>query len=119
MTKVRELKTRELIALHHNSEVCRTSQNAIEFVGRRWVAVVLIAGYLGARRFNEYRRASAGISDRVLSQRLRELEQRGLIERTVVPTMPVQIIYTPTPRAESLVHAFQPLVEWWVESLRP
>ena len=109
-------KVRELIALHDDSEVCRTSQDAIEFVGRRWVGVVLIAGYVGARRFSEYRRFSAGISDRMLTQRLRELEHRGLIERTVVPTMPVQITYAPTPRGEGLVQALQPLVDWWVES---
>ena len=107
-------KVRELIALHDDSEVCRTSQDAIEFVGRRWVGVVLIAGYLGARRFSEYRRFSAGISDRMLTQRLRELEHRGLLERTVIPTMPVQITYAPTPRGQGLVRALQPLVEWWV-----
>ena len=105
-----------MLALHGDAEICRTSQDAIEFVGRRWVGVVLIAGYVGARRFSEYRRFSAGISDRVLTQRLRELEHRGLIERTVVPSMPVQISYAPTPRGEGLVRALQPLVDWWVES---
>ena len=109
-------KVRELIALHDDSQVCRTSQDAIEFVGRRWVGVVLIAGYLGARRFSEYRRFSAGISDRMLTQRLRELEHRGLLERTVIPTMPVQITYAPTPRGQGLVRALQPLVDWWVQS---
>ena len=64
--------------------------------GASLVGVVLIAGYVGARRFSEYRRFSAGISDRMLTQRLRELEHRALIERTVVPTMPVQITYAPT-----------------------
>lgn len=102
--------------MHGDSEMCRTSQDAIEFVGRRWVGVVLIAGYVGARRFSEYRRFSVGISDRMLTQRLRELEHRGLIERTVIPTMPVQITYAPSPRGEGLVRALQPLVEWWMES---
>ena len=74
---------------------------------------LLIAGSIGARRFSEYRRFSAGISDRVLTQRLRELEHRGLIERTVVPSMPVQITYALTPRGEGLVQALQPLVDWW------
>ena len=105
-----------MLAVHGDAEICRTSQDAIEFVGRRWVGVVLIAGYVGARRFSEYRRFSAGISDRVLTQRLRELEQHGLIERTVVPSMPVQITYAPTPRGEGLVQALQPLVDWWLET---
>lgn len=112
-------KVGEVISLHSDTEICRTSQDAIEFIGRRWVGVVLIAGYVGARRFSEYRRFSAGISDRLLTQRLHELQQRGLIERTVVPTTPVQITYAPTPRGKELVQALQPLVDWWVESTRP
>lgn len=110
---------RDLLVLHDDRAACQTSQDAIEFVGRRWVGVLLIAGYLGARRFSDYRRFAAGISDRLLTQRLRELEQRGLIERTVVPTMPVQISYAPTPRGEGLVRALQPLVDWWVASSLP
>lgn len=110
---------RDVVAMHSDQQICRTSQDAIEFIGRRWVGVVLIAGYLGASRFSEYRRFSAGISDRVLAQRLRELEQHGLIERTVVPTMPVQIRYAPTPRGRSLVRALQPLVDWWHELPTP
>ena len=112
-------KVAEVIALHSDTEIYRPSQDAIEFIGRRWVGVVLIAGYVGARRFSEYRRFSAGISDRLLTQRRRALQQRGLIERTVVPTTPVQITYAPTPRGKELVQALQPLVDWWVESTRP
>lgn len=108
-------KLSAIVATHSDAEMCRTSQEAIEFVGRRWVSVVLIAGYLGARRFSEYRRFAAGISDRVLTQRLRELEQHRLLERTVVPTMPVQIKYTPSPRGMALIRALQPLFDWWLE----
>jgi DNA-binding HxlR family transcriptional regulator len=92
--------------------MCRQSQQVIEFIGRRWLGVVLIAGYQGARRFGEYRRYAEGISDRVLTQRLRELEQYGLIERTVVPSMPVQVTYTPTDRGRDLVRSLQPLFAW-------
>lgn len=107
------VKVSEIVSLHQDTAVCQTSRDAIDFIGRRWMAVVLIGGYLGARRFSEYRRLCAGISDRLLTQRLRELEQRGLIERTVVPTTPVQITYAPTRDGEELVRALQPLVEWW------
>ena len=76
---------------------------------------MLIAGHQGARRFSEYRRYAEGISDRVLTQRLRELEQHGLLDRTVVPTMPVQVTYTPTPRGIDLVRSLQPLIAWFAE----
>ena len=99
-------------AAHADAQACRDSQGVIEFAGRRWVALVLLAGHQGARRFSDYRRFATGISDRVLTQRLRELEQHGLLERTVVPTMPVQVLYEPTERGRGLVRALEPLMAW-------
>jgi DNA-binding HxlR family transcriptional regulator len=103
-----------LLEAHNDPVMCRSSQQVIEFVGQRWVTVVLIGGYVGARRFTEYRRFAVGISDRLLTLRLRQLEERGLIERTVVPTMPVQITYAPTPSGRALVEALEPLFSWGV-----
>lgn len=91
---------------------CRLFQRTLERAGRRWSGVILYAGVAGARRFVEYRRYVRGISDRVLTQRLRELERQGFITREVVPTMPVQILYTPTPAGAELVAALRPLAEW-------
>nr|WP_201749069.1 helix-turn-helix domain-containing protein [Micromonospora acroterricola] len=54
----------------------------------------------------------AGISDRLLAQRLRELESDGLIERTVIPTSPVQIRYGPTQDGRELMTLLQPLIDW-------
>jgi DNA-binding HxlR family transcriptional regulator len=66
----------------------------------------------GARRFGEYRAAVSGISDRLLAQRLKELEADGLIGRTVIPSTPVQIRYAPTPDGEALMSVLQPLIDW-------
>ena len=74
--------------------------------------MLLIAGDQGARRFRDYRRLVAGISDRVLAQRLRELERYELLERTVIPTVPVQVLYPPTRRGSELVRALEPLIAW-------
>ncbi|MEU2447051.1 helix-turn-helix domain-containing protein [Streptomyces althioticus] len=71
-----------------------------------------MAAVQGAGRFGEYRAVIHGISDRLLSQRLKELEAEGLIERTVVPSTPVQITYTLSPAGEALLEALQPLVRW-------
>ena len=101
-----------ILQAHSDAQVCRSSQSIIEFVGRRWVGVLLIAGQQGARRFREYRRLAAGISDRVLTARLRELERYDLLERTVIPTVPVQVRYTPTRRGTDLVRALEPLIAW-------
>jgi DNA-binding HxlR family transcriptional regulator len=109
------ISTEHLLEAHDDPEMCRSSQRVIEFVGQRWVSVVLIAGYVGARRFSEYRRFAVGISDRLLTLRLRQLEERGLLERTVIPTMPVQITYEPTESGRALVEALGPLFSWGVE----
>lgn len=91
---------------------CRSFQNVAELVGRRWTSAILLAGRRGARRFGEYRKAVQGISDRLLAQRLKELEAEGLITRTVIPSTPVQIRYALSPDGEELMAALEPLVEW-------
>ncbi|MFC4865383.1 MULTISPECIES: helix-turn-helix domain-containing protein [Streptomonospora] len=91
---------------------CDVFQEVLELVGRRWMGVILLAGARGAQRFSEYRRFIGAISDRMLSQRLKELESLGLLEREVVPTTPVQILYRPSPRGRGLLDALEPLVTW-------
>ncbi|MFY1578176.1 winged helix-turn-helix transcriptional regulator [Verrucosispora sp. WMMD703] len=91
---------------------CRGFQDALELVGRRWTGAILLAAVRGARRFGEYRAAVAGISDRLLAARLKELEADGLIERSVIPSTPVQIRYTPTEQGRQLMAALQPLITW-------
>ncbi len=95
-----------------NEQECQEFRQTMELAGRRWSAAILYAAVAGARRFVEYRRAVRGISDRLLTLRLRELEQQGFMAREVVPTMPVQILYSPTPAGAELVAAMQPLGEW-------
>ncbi|GAA1406158.1 winged helix-turn-helix transcriptional regulator [Catellatospora coxensis] len=99
---------------HHDASdaACRGFQPVLELLGRRWVGMIMLAGRRGARRFGHYRAFAEGISDRVLTQRLRELEQHGLIERQVIPSTPVQILYTPTARGVELMDALQPLFDW-------
>lgn len=97
---------------HIDDEECRRFQQAAELAGRKWTASILMAAFRGARRFSEYRVLVAGISDRMLAVRLRELERENLIERMVVPTIPVQIRYGLTPRGQELIQGLQPLVEW-------
>lgn len=97
-----------------HDEACRGFQAALDVVGRRWTAAVLRALALGAERFGDIRWRVDGISDRLLSLRLKELEAEGLITRTVVPTTPVQVRYGLTRRGRDLTVALQPLVEWGI-----
>ncbi|PVY96916.1 HxlR family transcriptional regulator [Actinomycetospora cinnamomea] len=91
---------------------CGGFQRVLEFIGRRWAGAVLLAGAEGARRFTQYRNLVPGISDRMLAQRLKELEAYGLLRREVVPSTPVLIRYTPSPNGQELIRALQPLIAW-------
>jgi DNA-binding HxlR family transcriptional regulator len=102
----------ETTPLDIDDEECRRFQQAAELAGKKWTASILLAAYRGAERFSEYRQLVAGVSDRMLSVRLRELETEDLIARTVIPTTPVQIRYSLTPRGRELIQGLQPLVNW-------
>ncbi|MBP2337188.1 winged helix-turn-helix transcriptional regulator [Saccharothrix coeruleofusca] len=96
----------------HDDERCRTFVPLLELVGRRWVGLIILAGMRGAERFGQYRAMVGGISDSVLSQRLKELTRCGLMNRTVVPTTPVTVRYRPTADGVALVAALQPLIDF-------
>jgi DNA-binding HxlR family transcriptional regulator len=73
----------------------RETANLLE---RRWQLSIIYAALAGALRFNEFADAIAGISPRMLSERLRDLESAGLIERNVLPTSPPTVEYRLTRR---------------------
>jgi DNA-binding HxlR family transcriptional regulator len=95
-----------------DEKLCSGFQSAVELIGRRWSAAILVAMAYGAERFSEIARTVDGLSDRLLSQRLKELEKEGLIVRTIVPTTPVQTRYTLSDRGQELMKVLRLLAEW-------
>ncbi|GIJ29595.1 transcriptional regulator [Micromonospora qiuiae] len=91
---------------------CRRVQSVLDTVGRRWSGAIMVAAHRGARRFSDYRRSIDGISDRMLTVRLKELESLGLLRRQVIPSTPVQVIYEPTDRGLDLLRVLEPLFRW-------
>ena len=80
-------------------EEVRQTANLLE---RRWQLSIVYAALTGALRFNEFADAVSGISPRMLSERLRDLEAAGLIERTVIPSSPPMVEYRLTARGRRL-----------------
>src|SRR4051812_884765 len=78
-----------------------------DLLERRWQLSILYAALTGALRFNEFADAVAGISPRMLSERLRDLEAAGLVQRKVLPTSPPTVEYRLTDRGRKLA----PLIE--------
>jgi DNA-binding HxlR family transcriptional regulator len=72
---------------------CRAFQLAIEVVGKPWTALILNVLQAGPLRFCELAAAADGPTDKVLSARLKELEQHGLVRREVDPGPPVRVTY--------------------------
>ena len=83
--------------------VCPHFHAAIELIGKRWTGASLCALTDGPLRFGELARAVPGLSDRLLSQRLRELEDEGLVERVVESATPVRVTNSLTEKL-SLIH---------------
>lgn len=103
----------EAISLH-----CPYFQEAIELVGRRWNGAILLAASRGADRYKEFLDAIPGLSERLLAQRLRELEDAQVLRRYVTPSIPVQITYELTDRGQELAEAVGPLLGWGQRWLR-
>ena len=78
-----------------------------DLLERRWQLSIIYAALAGAMRFNEFAGAVSGISPRMLSERLRDLEAAGLVERTVIPSSPPTVEYRLTARGRRLA----PLIE--------
>jgi DNA-binding HxlR family transcriptional regulator len=72
---------------------CAVFQRGCELLGRRWTGVIIYMLLQKPYRFNELLVAVHGISDRLLTERLRELEDNGLVERRVIPESPVRVEY--------------------------
>lgn len=100
------------------SPYCAVYTRAIEIVGRRWTGAILRAMLAGAARFSEILAEVPGLSDRLLSERLKELEQEGIVERRVTPSTPVRIDYVLTDKGRALGDVIRAVAGWaqaWVK----
>lgn len=87
-------------------------ERALKTVGGKWTMLILRDLLQGPRRFGELRRSLGDVSPKTLSQRLRELEAEGILERTVYPEVPVRVVYQLTRKGESLQEVIEALRHW-------
>ena len=86
-----------------SASCCPKLHEAVELIGKRWsgaIIVVLLEG--GAMRFSEIAQAIPQLSDRLLSERMKELEARGIVERRVQPESPARVEYALTDMGREL-----------------
>ena len=97
---------------------CPQFHHAVELIGLRWTGVVLRAMLQGATRYSDIRDAVPALCDKMLAERLKELEAEGVVTRTVVPSTPVRVEYHLTEKGRALDAAVAAVAEWashWLE----
>jgi len=92
--------------------VCPHFHAAIELIGKRWTGAIVCALTERPMRFGELAKAVPGLSDRLLSQRLRELEEEGLVEREVEAGTPVRVTYSLSRAGRDLGPAISEIRSW-------
>jgi DNA-binding HxlR family transcriptional regulator len=94
---------------------CPHFHRAVELVGKRWtgaILYVLLHADGGPLRFSEIAHAVPDLSDRLLSERMKELERCGIVDRRVAATSPVRVEYALTDRGRDLAPALAELKDW-------
>lgn len=94
-----------------NDETCPI-RNVVSGIGDKWSLLIVFALVDGADRFNSLRNRIEGISQRMLTQTLRELERDGFVLRTVYPQVPVKVEYELTELGQGLAAKAWALVSW-------
>jgi DNA-binding HxlR family transcriptional regulator len=100
------------LELDNSSSVCPRYHRAVELIGRRWTGAILMVLLQGASRFTDIVHAVPGLSDRLLSERLKELEAAGIVTRTVHPETPVRIEYQLTEQGHDLSGVVESIRAW-------
>jgi DNA-binding HxlR family transcriptional regulator len=94
------------------ARVCPDFHAAVELIGKRWAGAIVWALAERPHFFAELTQTVPGLSDRLLSRRLRELEGEGLVERSVHPGSPARVSYALTDKGKALEPALRELRSW-------
>ena len=96
---------------------CPHYHRAVEIIGQRWSPEIIRALLAGKVRFSEIGSAIPGLSDRMLSERLKMFDAEAIVSRKVVPSTPVRVEYRLTPKGAALAAVVGALAQWaetWV-----
>ena len=96
----------------HSPELCSRFHRASELIGRRWTGAIIFVLLKSRCRFATLRDAIPDITDRMLSERLQELEQEAIVERTVIPDTPVRVEYALTRKGRALASTMAAIADW-------
>ncbi|MBW4682551.1 MAG: helix-turn-helix transcriptional regulator [Microcoleus vaginatus WJT46-NPBG5] len=99
---------------HSEKPTCAV-ETALKVIGGRWKVLILRELFQGVKRFGELHRAMHGITQKMLTQQLREMEQDGIVHRQVYLQVPPKVEYSLTPLGESLKPVLNSIHEWGIQ----
>lgn len=94
------------------SALCPRYHHAVELLGRRWAGAIIRLLLSGPARYNELRTQIPDISDRMLAERLKELELEGVLTRRVIPDPPIGVEYSLTDKGRALEGPVTAIGKW-------
>jgi len=97
---------------HENHALCPKFENAFELLGKRWTGLIIRVLLDGPKRFKEISERIPGMSDRMITERFKELETAGILVRHVYPETPVRIEYELTEKGRALSKVMDELQRW-------
>src|SRR5688572_32361689 len=95
-----------------SAALCPKFHAAVELIGRRWTGALTRMLLDGRKRYSDLKAAVPDISDRMLSERLKELETEGIVRRIVTPATPVRVEYELTDKGRALDEPLRALEQW-------
>jgi DNA-binding HxlR family transcriptional regulator len=88
------------------------AQQVLDIICNKWSALVICCLAYGTKRYNQLQKQIEGISQKMLTQTLRNLERHGLVERKVYPAVPPRVEYSLTSLGETLIEPLSSLADW-------
>ncbi|MDD2533372.1 MAG: helix-turn-helix domain-containing protein [Eubacteriales bacterium] len=92
--------------------LCPKFEQAFALLGKRWTGLIIRILMDGPKRFSEIADAATNLSDRLLTERLKDLEENGIVVRHVYPDKPVRIVYSLTERGQALKPVMDEIQVW-------
>ncbi|KHF39085.1 winged helix-turn-helix transcriptional regulator [Halalkalibacter okhensis] len=94
------------------SQMCPKYEHAIELLGKRWTGLIIRVLLDGPKRFKDIKAQIPDMSDRILTERMKELEQQAIVARSVFPEKPVRIEYSLTEKGLALEPVIESIQSW-------
>ncbi|MFB9277913.1 winged helix-turn-helix transcriptional regulator [Cohnella cellulosilytica] len=94
------------------SKMCPKYESAAELLGKKWTGLIIRVLLGGPKRFKDIKEQIPEMSDKMLTDRMKELEAAGILTRTVYPEMPVRIEYELTEKGHQLEEVIQSIQHW-------